>query len=48
MSLVIYVVPTMVAYYRNHRNAMAIFLLNLFTGWTFIGWVASPVWSASK
>jgi heme/copper-type cytochrome/quinol oxidase subunit 3 len=42
---VIYFVPSFIAKSRDHHNAGAIFALNLFLGWTFIGWVASLVWA---
>ena len=41
----IYFAPTMNAWNRNHRNTNAIAVLNLFLGWTFIGWVIALVWS---
>ena len=44
---VIYFFPTLNAIIRIHHNAMPIALLNLFLGWTFIGWVVALVWSAS-
>lgn len=42
----VYFLPTFIAAFRNHRNAVAIMLLNLFAGWTFIGWIGALVWSA--
>jgi hypothetical protein len=42
-----YFLPCIVAWMRNHHQAAAILLLNLFLGWTFIGWVAAIVWSAT-
>jgi hypothetical protein len=45
ISLVIYFVPTIIAVARHHRSALGIFLLNLFLGWTVIGWIAALVWS---
>ena len=47
-SLAIYFLPTIVAVIRKKRNTLAIFLLNLFLGWPFIGWVAALVWAAVK
>lgn len=38
-----YFLPAVVA--RKHRQASAIFLLNLFTGWTLIGWLAALIWA---
>jgi hypothetical protein len=43
--LVSYFLPWVVALLRRHRNATAIFILNLLLGWTFIGWVVALVWS---
>jgi len=43
-----YFLPTIIALLRGHRNALAIFLLNFFLGWTFIGWVVALVWSATR
>lgn len=44
----IYFIPAGLAKSRKHRNAGAIFLLNLFLGWTFIGWVVALVWAACR
>jgi hypothetical protein len=48
ISLALYFLPTIVAVVRKKRNTLAIFLLNLFLGWTFIGWVVALVWAATK
>ena len=45
--LLLYFLPTFVATRRHKRNTLAIFLLNLFAGWTVIGWVVAIVWAAS-
>ena len=44
---VLYFVPWLVAALRRHHNQGAIFILNLLLGWTFLGWVAALVWSAT-
>jgi hypothetical protein len=41
-----YMLPFSVALLRDQRNKLAIFLLNFFLGWTFIGWVVALVWAA--
>jgi len=41
----LYFLPTFVALVRQHRHHVAIAFLNLFTGWTLIGWVAALVWA---
>ncbi len=44
-GLALYFLPTIIAIHRDHRNAMALATLNLFLGWTLVGWVISLVWS---
>lgn len=41
----IYMIPTCVAASRRHRNTMAIAVLNIFFGWTLLGFVGCLVWS---
>jgi hypothetical protein len=41
----LYFVPTIVALNRGHQSQNAIFALNVFTGWTALGWVLSLVWA---
>ena len=48
LVLVIYFLPSFIALLRQHRNKLAIFLLNLFLGWTILGWVSSLVWSVAR
>ncbi|MFJ2456646.1 superinfection immunity protein [Pseudomonas protegens] len=47
VGVVLYFLPTINAKSRKHPNRGPIFLLNLFLGWTLIGWVVAVVWSAS-
>src|SRR5207245_11070914 len=35
----LYFLPALVAWINRRKNAAAITLLNLFLGWTFVGWV---------
>jgi hypothetical protein len=42
-----YFVPLIVALSRNHRQTLAIGLLNLFLGWTVVGWVVGLVWAVT-
>ena len=44
----LYFLPGLIAYMRGHHNAVSIMLLNLFLGWTLLGWVGALVWSASS
>lgn len=43
-----YLLPAFLAYQRAHPQRHAIFLINLFLGWTAIGWIAALVWSVSS
>ncbi len=44
----VYFIPTIVAFGRGHRNTVAIVILNIFLGWTFLGWVAALVWACTN
>lgn len=43
----VYLVPTGLAVYRDCRALPAIAVLNVFLGWTVIGWFAVLGWAAS-
>jgi hypothetical protein len=47
-SLALLFLPTLVARSRNHPNVLPIFLVNLFFGWTFVGWVVALVWACTR
>jgi hypothetical protein len=44
-GLLMYFLPTILAAARSKRDAGAIFVLNLFLGWTFLGWIVALVWA---
>ena len=44
---VVYFLPTIIAVLRGHPSSLAIFVLNLFLGGTFIGWVLALVWACA-
>lgn len=46
-SFVIYCVPTFFAFLRGHRQLMPILIVNLFFGWTLLGWVICLAWAFS-
>ena len=48
ISLISYFLPTVIAMLRGKSNTFAILLLNLFLGWTFIGWIVALVWSVTS
>ena len=43
-----YFLPSIVALLRNKRDTLAIFLLNLFLGWSVVGWIVALVWAAKN
>jgi hypothetical protein len=43
-----YLLPTIVAAARGHRQTLAIFILNLFLGWSGLGWVAALIWACTN
>ncbi len=45
--LIVYSLPTFVAYLRKHPQRRLVGVINLFLGWTFLGWVVALVWAAS-
>jgi hypothetical protein len=42
-----YFIPSIVAKGRHHRQSLAVFILNLFLGWTCLGWVIALVWACT-
>jgi hypothetical protein len=47
IGLAFYFLPTMIAIFRPHHQCASIAVINLFFGWTFIGWVIALAWSVS-
>ncbi len=43
-----YFLPTVIAAWRGHPSAGAIFLLNFFLGWTLLFWILGLVWASSS
>ena len=43
-----YFLPSVIALARSKRDLLAIFLLNLFLGWSVIGWIVALVWAAKS
>lgn len=48
LAFAFYFLPSFIAFLRQHKNRMAIFLLNLFLGWSVLAWVISLVWSVIR
>ena len=45
-ALVVYFVPGFVIIIRKHPHGTPILLLNVFLGWTFVGWVIALIWAS--
>ena len=48
IGMALYFLPSIIALTRHKRQTLAIFLLNLFAGWTGIGWIGALIWAAIK
>jgi len=47
LLLAAYFAPTAIAVSRSHPHAASIFVINLFLGWSLIGWVVALAMSVS-
>jgi hypothetical protein len=45
LSMLLYFLPALLA--RDKPSFTAIFLVNLFAGWTFIGWIIALIWAVT-
>ncbi len=45
LGLALYFLPTIIAVAFRKRKTLGIVLVNILTGWTFIGWVVALTWS---
>jgi hypothetical protein len=48
IGFVMYFLPTIIALIKSKRDTVAILLLNLFLGWSVIGWIIALVWAAKN
>jgi len=44
----LYCLPTIIAFNKNKKQKLGICTLNLFLGWTFLGWIISLIWAVCK
>lgn len=47
ITITLYFLPAIIAAGRKAKRSAGIFVLNLFLGWTFLGWVAAFVWAVA-
>lgn len=45
LILVFYFLPAVISNVRNTRHGWTILLINLFFGWTVLGWIAALIWA---
>lgn len=45
LSLILYFLPALIAWYYNDKNTIWIFVLTLITGWTSLGWILALLWA---
>ncbi|MCA9396768.1 MAG: superinfection immunity protein [Candidatus Omnitrophica bacterium] len=43
--ILLYFTPSVIASVRNHSNRFSIIWLNLFLGWTMLGWLLMLIWA---
>ena len=48
IGIVVYFIPSYVAHQNNHIQKTPILILNIFLGWTFIGWLIALIWATMK
>lgn len=46
--LVLYFLPTLLAALRRSKRGWGVMVINVFLGWTFIGWVVALAWAVSS
>ncbi len=44
-AIFLYFLPSILASTRRHPNFAGVLLVNLFFGWTFLGWIGALVWA---
>ncbi len=46
--LIIYFIPAINGYSKQHRSRALILVVNVFLGWTVLGWLVALAWSAGS
>lgn len=47
VGFVIYFLPSIIAAQSKKTNANAVCILNIFLGWTLVGWVVALIWAST-
>jgi hypothetical protein len=45
--LVLYLLPSYIAFRRKHKNLAPVMVFNILLGWTGIAWIVALIWSLS-
>ena len=48
LLILLYLLPTLLAFDRRHGRRLAIAVLNVLLGWTMLGWVGVLAWSLTQ
>ena len=48
IAAALYFLPALVGHMRHKRNENSITIVNLFLGWTLVGWVVALAWALSN
>jgi Superinfection immunity protein len=46
--LVLYLLPSVIAWLRHHDQRTGIIWVNVLFGWTVLGWIVALLWSATS
>jgi len=47
LIIALYMLPTLIAFGRDHPHRRAVTLLNILFGWTLLGWILVFVWAVA-
>lgn len=47
-AVALYLIPSIEADAREHKDAFAITMVNVLLGWTIVGWFAARAWAHSR
>ncbi len=48
ISIILYMLPSLISSQRGHPQRNSILVVNLFLGWTVLAWVICLAWSVSE
>jgi len=48
LLILLYFLPSIIAIKKKEKNKVTIIVINLFLGWTVIGWIFTLIWVIKK